>query len=147
MKMLPTFYQAHLESQLNAAQYYRVSIVIYLVQSLKKVSIEELANAFPLPIQFESRRRKIQRLLSLKELKLETIWFPLLCQWLETKLSVSSVVDLAIDRTTWGRVNLLMISLIWSKRAIPIYFELLPKLGSSNASRTKSSSVASFTTI
>jgi len=74
MKMLPTFYQAHLESQLDAAQYLSVSIgspsTIY-----QKKSIEGLANAFPLPIQFESRRRKIQRLLSLNELKIETIWF------------------------------------------------------------------------
>lgn len=30
-----------------------------------------------------------------------------------------------------------MISLIWDKRAIPIYFELLPKLGSSNFEEQK----------
>ena len=30
------------------------------------------------------------------------------------------------------QINLLMISLIWDQRAIPIYFELLPKKGSTN---------------
>ena len=38
----------------------------------------------------------------------------------------------AIDRTQWGCINLLMISLIWDKRAIPVYWGILPKLGSSN---------------
>lgn len=37
-----------------------------------------------------------------------------------------------IDRTNWGCINLLMISVVWDKRSIPIYFELLNKLGSSN---------------
>ncbi len=45
---------------------------------------------------------------------------------------VSYVVNIAIDRTSWGCINLLMISLIWDRRAYPIYWELLHKLGSSN---------------
>jgi hypothetical protein len=31
----------------------------------------------------------------------------------------------------------MMVSLIWDKRAIPVYWELLPKLGSSNWSEQK----------
>lgn len=42
------------------------------------------------------------------------------------------ILYLAIDRTKWGSINLLMISLIWDKRALPIYWELLPKQGNSN---------------
>jgi hypothetical protein len=38
----------------------------------------------------------------------------------------------AIDRTQWGCINLFTIALIWQKRAIPLYWCLLPKLGSSN---------------
>jgi len=34
--------------------------------------------------------------------------------------------------TKWGCINLLMISLIWNRRALPIYWELLPKQGNSN---------------
>lgn len=132
MKILPLFYQVHLESQLDSAQYLTLSIVINLLQSIKKVSIEALANAFPLPIQFDSRRRKIQRFLSLPVLNIENIWLPIIRKWLSTDLPVNSCVYIAIDRTTWGSNNLLMISLIWEKRAIPIYFELLPKLGNSN---------------
>ena len=41
---------------------------------------------------------------------------------------------IALDRTQWGCINLLTIALIWHKRAIPLYWCLLPKLGSSNLS-------------
>ena len=137
MKILPPLYQVHLKSQLEPSQYLTLSILINLLQSIKKVSLEALATAFPLPIQFESRRRKIQRFLLLPQLKIETIWFPIFSRWLETELTANQVIYLAIDRTSWGRINLFMISLIWNKRAIPIYFELLPKLGNSNFSEQK----------
>ena len=41
---------------------------------------------------------------------------------------------LAIDRSQWGCINLFTIALIWKKRAIPLYWCLLPKLGNSNLS-------------
>ena len=39
---------------------------------------------------------------------------------------------MAIDRTSWGAINILMVSWIYEKRAIPIYWEILDKKGSSN---------------
>jgi hypothetical protein len=39
---------------------------------------------------------------------------------------------LAIDRTQWRHNNLFFISQIWSQRAIPLYWEILPKRGSTN---------------
>lgn len=56
MTILPVFYQTHLQSQLNRAQYLTLTILISLLQSIKQVRLEALANAFPLRIQFESRR-------------------------------------------------------------------------------------------
>ncbi len=41
------------------------SIVIKILQSIKKVKLESIANALPLPMIFESRRKKLQRFLSL----------------------------------------------------------------------------------
>ena len=32
----------------------------------------------------------------------------------------------------WGCINLFMVSLIWERRAIPLYWSLLPKLGNSS---------------
>jgi Transposase DDE domain len=37
-----------------------------------------------------------------------------------------------MERTSWNRINLLVVSLIWHKWAIPIYMIKLNKLGSSN---------------
>lgn len=75
--MIPEFYQIHLKSQLTWAEYLLLNILLNLLQSIKKVSLESLATALPVPIIFESRRKKIQRFLSLPNLTVENIWFPL----------------------------------------------------------------------
>ncbi len=117
MQMIPIFYQTHLESQFGRSQYLILSILINLLQSIKQVSLEAL---------------KIKRFLLLPQLKVETIWFPIIKSWLADDFPLKQVVYIVIDRTSWGKINLLMISRIWEQRAIPIYFELLPKLGSSD---------------
>lgn len=61
--MLPIFYQTHLKSQFNPTEYLLLKIVINLLKSIKKVSLEALVTALPIPITFESRRKKIQRFL------------------------------------------------------------------------------------
>ncbi len=62
----------------------------------------------------------------------QKIWFPLIKDWLAQIFTPHETVYLAIDRTNWGRNNLIMISVIYDERAIPLYFELLPKLGNSD---------------
>jgi hypothetical protein len=130
--MIPQFYQTHLKNQLSRAEFIFLKILINLLQSVKKVNLEQLANTLPLPIKFESRRKRIQRFLSLPNLQIEKIWFPIITTWLSMYFTAGEVIYLAIDRTNWSTINLLMISVVWQKRAFPIYFELLPKLGSSN---------------
>ncbi len=127
--MLPKFYQTHLKSQLTLAEYLLLKILITLLQSIKKVSLETLATAVPIPIIFESRRRKIQRFLLLPNLTIEKIWFPIVTTWLEMNFTSDKIIYLVIDRTNWACVNLFMVSVVWDKRAFPIYFTLLPKLG------------------
>lgn len=46
-------------------------------------------------------------------------------------------IIVAIDRTKWRDNNLLMVSVIWEKRAWPIYWQFLPKKGSSNLAQQK----------
>ncbi|WP_026104115.1 IS4 family transposase [Anabaena sp. PCC 7108] len=130
--MIPTFYQNHLRSQLSLAEYLLLKILLQILQSIKQVSLESLANALPIPIKFESRRRKIQRFLSLPKLTIKKIWLPIIEVWLETYLQEKETIYLVIDRTKWSCINLLMISMVWEKRAIPIYFELLKQKGNSN---------------
>jgi hypothetical protein len=129
--MLPEFYQTHLKSQLSLAQYLLLTILIQVLQSIKQVSLESLASALPIPIKFESRRKKIQRFLSLSNFRLKEIWFPLIKVWLKTYFKPGENIYVVIDRTKWSTINLLMISVVWTKRAIPIYFELLLKKGHS----------------
>jgi uncharacterized membrane protein len=87
---------------------------------------------FPYPITIESRRRKLQRFLELPQLTLNLLWYPLIAYWLATYCQASQTLTIVIDRTQWGSINLLMVSLVWEQRAIPLFWTLLPKLGSSN---------------
>lgn len=130
--MLLEFYQKHLKSQMSLADYIFLKILLHLLQSIKKVNLEKLASALPLPIKFESRRKRIQRFLSLPNLTIEKVWFPIIEEILKIYFTPEKIIYVAIDRTNWCRINLFMISIIWDKRAFPVYFTLLPKLGSSN---------------
>ena len=127
LKMLPTFYQTSLENNLTLAEYLFLQILINLLQAIKKVSLESLATALPIPILFESRRKKIQRFLSLPCLSIEKIWLPIVTHWLSTYFQRDKIIYVAMDRTSWGQINLFMVSVIWDKRAFPIYWTLLPK--------------------
>ncbi len=100
--MLPLFYQTHLQRQLTRAQYIILSLLLALISEYKQVSLERLADAFPLYIKFESRRRKLQKFLILPQLTIEKIWFPLVTYWLQTYCLTGTVLYVAIDRTLRG---------------------------------------------
>ena len=52
--------------------------------------------------------------------------------FLTEQMSAQPTVYVAIDRTTWREVNLLMASVIWKGRAIPLYWQLMENLGNSD---------------
>lgn len=130
--MLPQFYQSHLQTQLKNTEYLTLKMLVYLLQSHKQISLELLATLMPYPIQFESRRRSLQRFLSSDCLNIEKLWFPLVKEILKRKFPQKKLLNLAIDRTQWRDTNVFVISLIWQKRAIPLYWQILEKKGSSN---------------
>jgi hypothetical protein len=131
--MLP-LYQTFLETQLTKSELLIFDILIHLLQIHKWVRSESLANRFPLPITFESRRRKLQRFLCLDIFDLKKLWFPILTEILKIYFPVSKPVNLVADRTRWQNINIFVVSLIYQKRGIPIYFELLNKKGNSSSS-------------
>lgn len=138
MKILPQVYQTCFQSQLSAAQCLTLEILIWLFQAHKQVRIERLAALFPQPIKFESRRRRLQRFLIVSQVSLPVLWFPLIKYILRTHFTKkSSQLIVAIDRTQWRDKNLFVVSVIWEKRAIPIYWKLLDKRGSSNLAEQK----------
>lgn len=63
LKMLPPLYQTCLENQLEKSDLLLLTLLINVLQDIKEVSFEKIANALPLPILFESRRKKVQQFL------------------------------------------------------------------------------------
>lgn len=137
MIQLPELYSKHLKKQFSYSQYLILLILINLLQDLHTVRLEELARRFPVPIQLRSRVKKIQRFLSLSQFNIKTVWFPILESWLKTEWQLNKTIYLVIDRSQWRAINLLMVSMVYDNRAIPVYFFLLPKKGNSNLTQQK----------
>lgn len=60
------------------------------------------------------------------------LWFPLIKKIISTQFKKGDRLIVTIDRTQWKNNNISMASVIWKKRALPIYWLLLSKKGSSN---------------
>lgn len=130
--MIAKEYHDILKHELEYSTYLLVTLLVTTLQLLKQVKLEVLAEALPLPIKFESRRKKLKRFLKLEQFSIETIWFPCVAHLLEITFKPNETVYLAIDRTSWGRVNILVVSVIHDHRAWPIYWNFLDKQGNSN---------------
>ncbi|HEY9862327.1 MAG TPA: IS4 family transposase [Candidatus Obscuribacterales bacterium] len=129
--MLPEFYLTSLQSQLSASQLLTLEMLLWLLQFHKQVRIERLAACLPLPVLYESRRRHVQRFLILPQLSIPLLWFPLIKCILLTQIPPGNRVIVALDRTQWKQNNLFVVSVIWDKRAWPIYWQFLSHTGSS----------------
>ena len=153
--MFPLFYQTCLQANLSPTQYLTLEILVHLLQSYRAVQLEKLSAFFPQPITFDSRRRNLQRFLKLPQLNARLLWFPLIKQIIKQEFrqkdNTSATLSdhnrhqrrklkklrhlghllLVIDRTEWQGRNLFVASLILGKRALPVYWILLDKQGSS----------------
>ena len=97
--------------------------------------LERLATTLLLPIQQNSRRRHLQRFLTLNALSVVLLWFPIIEALINQHFQLGSQLTIAMDRTQWKENNVLMVSVIYQKRAWPIYWCLLEKDGCSNLSQ------------
>lgn len=131
MEFLP-FYQDYLKNALSKSKFLLLQILVWLLQVHKQVGIERLAAYLPIPILYQSRRKKIQRFLVEPCLSLVLFWFPLIKLIVEREFKPRSRLTLVLDRTQWQDKNVFIISVVWRKRAFPIYWILLEKKGSSN---------------
>jgi hypothetical protein len=130
--ILPEFYTTCLAKYLSPSQLLTLEILVWLLQVHKQVRIERLAACLPIPILYESRRRHLQRFLVLDKLSIPLVWFPIIKYILKTQIPLGSRLVVPLDRTQWSANNLLMVSVIWRKRAFPVYWQFLEKAGSSN---------------
>ena len=106
-----------------------LTMLVALLQKERQVSLERLATLFAQPIQFESRRRNLQRFLILPQLSAKGLWFPIVKYWLKKHFKLGQRVLVVIDRTQWKHHNLLMVSVVDQKRTIPLYWQVLDKQG------------------
>jgi hypothetical protein len=104
--MLPSSYQTHLQSHLNDIQIMTLEILVELLQKERRVRLERLAELFPQPILFQSRRRNLQRFLDLLPLNPQTIWFPIVQDWLTQTFALEQRLSIVIDRTQWKDYNM-----------------------------------------
>ena len=134
------FYHEHLEKQLGRAHFLMLLLLINIIQAEKKVRLETIARVFPIWITCEGRRRKLQRFLDLPSLTISSLLWPIISYWLDNSVQKKSKLKLylAIDRSQWKNINLLMVSVIWSRRAIPLAWRLLPHIGNSNQEEQES---------
>ena len=56
--MIPSKYADAITQQLNGRDYSLLVLVITVLQTIRDVRLETVAEALPLPILFESRRKK-----------------------------------------------------------------------------------------
>ncbi len=68
----------------------------------------------------------------LSSLSLPLFWFPIIKSIVEKEFKRVKRLIFILDRTQWKDKNIFMISVIWRKRALPIYWLILEKKGSSN---------------
>lgn len=112
-------------------------MLVALLQRERQVSLERLATLFAQPIQFESRLRNLQRFLILPQLSAKAVWFPIRKYWLKQHFKRGKRVLIVIDRTQWKHHNLLMVSVVYQQRTIPLYWQVLDKQGQSSRAEQK----------
>ena len=132
--MLPELYHQIITSQLTAAQYITLKMLVNLIQTYKNIQIEKIANHLPLPIKSESRRRHLQRWLKLEVLTVANIWHPIIKEIIKKLFKEQEVIEIIIDRTQWGDRNIFMVGVKVGKRSLPVSWQILNKKGSSNLS-------------
>jgi hypothetical protein len=129
---LISYYKTYFKNYLTQSELLTLQLLIWLLQVHKQVRIERLAACLPIPILYESRRKKIQRFLTNKKLSLTLFWFPLIKLIVDQEFRSQELIVLVLDRTQWKNNNIIMISLIWKKRALPLYWLILNKKGRSS---------------
>ena len=153
--MLPASYQTTLHAHLSESQCLTLQLLLLLIQAHRQVKLSVLASVFPQPIQYQSRKRNLQRFLALPRLNIKLLWFPLIKYWIRQAQTGRNLNRgqrrhlkklkhhkygywvIAIDRTQWKGRNVFMVSLVWGTHALPLYWEVLSHVGNSDLKTQK----------
>ena len=108
--MYPELYQKWFKFNLNPTELILIEVLMKVVGLLSKATLGQIANNLPLPILANSRIKTMQRFLDSPNFCKEKIWWGI---WMELMIGywlVKEPIVLAIDRTSWRKYNLLVVS-------------------------------------
>ncbi|WP_293134878.1 hypothetical protein [Okeania sp. SIO3I5] len=63
--------------------------------------------------------------MGLYSLSIPLFWFPIIEKIINQEFSYGSRLILTIDRTQWKAQNIFVIGVIYKKRALPIYWQIV----------------------
>ena len=118
--MYPELSQKWFKLNLNPTELILIEILMKVVGLLSKATLGQIANNLPLPILAASRIKTMPRLLDSPNFCKEKIWWGIWMELMTGYWLVKEPIVLAIDRTSWRKYNLLVVSWIIYGRAIPI---------------------------
>lgn len=136
--MYPELYQKWFKLSLNPTELILIEILMKMVGLLSKATLGNIANNLPLPILADSKIKTMQRFLDSRNFCKEKIWWGIWIEMMTGYWLVKEPIVLAVDRTNWRKYNLIVVSWIIYGRAIPINWQLLDKVGSSNLDEQQS---------
>ncbi len=90
-------------------------------------SVEEIKKYISSPLPCRTTR-----FLTLFSLSLPLFWFPIITMIISREFVDGSQLILTIDQRQWKDNNIFVIAAIYKKRALPIYWQVLQKKGSTN---------------
>jgi len=129
---MPSFFLDYFHALLPLRDFLLLQLVVAQLDSRLSLKLESLATALPLPIQANSRLRKLQRWLLLSLWSASSLWLPLVHRWWQQLYPPGTQIPLALDRTQWQDVNLLFLAWVRGKRAVPLLWLPLDGDGASN---------------
>lgn len=111
--------------------------MILALFAVKTVNLKEIALAFSSPVQVTSRYRRLQRFFAFFHVDFTQIAFFIFKLFFKP----GGKYYLVIDRTNWywgkNKINIFMLAIAYEGMAIPLFWKLLPKGGSSNFAEQK----------
>lgn len=105
--------------------------------AVRTVNLKEIANAFDSKAEIGSRYKRLNRFFSAFKID-----YTLIARWIfHLFFDHGNKLYLIIDRTNWfwgkKKINVFMLAVAYEGLAIPLYWTLLPKAGSSNSTEQK----------
>lgn len=121
----------------NKARIDCLARALHAIYAVRTVNLSEIAIAFISKATIDSKYKRLQRFFGKFEFD-----YTVVAKWIFTLFfSKSHSVYLIIDRTNWywgkQKINIFTLAIAYEGLAIPIFWQLLPKAGSSNSKEQK----------